>query len=69
MFKNRKVEMKVVKTPKNEISVPETTLAEKTAAAQAIVKTVIKEGGKVLVAYVALDTFRKFILIGLTTQA
>jgi hypothetical protein len=68
MFKNRKVEMKVKDSEERDLR-PETTLEEKTAAAQAIVKIVIKEGGKVLVAYVALDTFRKFILIGLTNQA
>jgi len=66
---NRKLEMKVVKDTKDETAAPKKNPSEIAAAVQSVTQTVIKEGGKVVVTYVLLDTLRKFILIGLTNKA
>lgn len=72
MFKKRSLEVKVIKTPKTEVTEPLTTkksLAEITASVQKIATTVIRETGKVVAVCIVLDAARKIALAGLTQQS
>lgn len=66
---NRKLEMKVVKNTKDEAPQLRRTPHEISAAVQNVSRTVIKETGKVVIAYVVVDTIRKVILTGLTGKS
>lgn len=63
MFKNRKVEIKVVNTKKNPTEpLQEVTFETKARVISAAVHHVVYQIGKAMIAYVAVDTIRKVMI-------